>query len=114
MLSRMWFVYIVRCADRSLYTGITTDANRRVEQHNCGRGARYTRARCPVRLVYLESAGDRGAALRREHEIKRMSPGEKRRLVRLARSGGDVQGSRCGKRSEAQRDGRSQVLRARS
>jgi putative endonuclease len=85
MLARMWFVYIVRCADRSLYTGIATDAHRRVDQHNCGRGARYTRARCPVRLVYLESAHDRGAALRREHEIKRMSPGEKRRLVWISR-----------------------------
>ena len=76
----MWFVYIVRCADRSLYTGVTTDAPRRVAEHNDGRGARYTRSRGPVSLVYLESVEDRGAALRREHEIKRMTVEGKRRL----------------------------------
>jgi putative endonuclease len=83
----MWFVYIVRCSDRSLYTGITTDAERRVARHNEGRGARYTRSRCPVRLVYVERAKDRGAALRREHEIKRMTPAGKRALVTPARRG---------------------------
>jgi len=81
----MWFVYIVRCEDRTLYTGITTDAARRVEQHNSGRGASYTRSRGPVALVYVESADDRGAALRREHEIKRMTALEKQRLVTAAR-----------------------------
>jgi putative endonuclease len=83
----MWFVYIVRCRDRSLYTGITTDAARRVREHNRGAGARYTRARGPVRLVYLECADDRGAALRREHEIKRMPAGAKRRLIARRREG---------------------------
>jgi putative endonuclease len=77
----MWFVYIVRCIDRTLYTGITTDTDRRVAQHNRGTGARYTRTRGPVKLVYLEKATDRGAALRREYEIKRMSVAGKRRLV---------------------------------
>jgi putative endonuclease len=76
----MWFVYIVRCADRSLYTGVTTDAARRVAEHNDGRGARYTRSRAPVSLVYVESVEDRGAALRREHEIKRMTVEGKQRL----------------------------------
>lgn len=76
----MWFVYIVRCADRSLYTGVTTDATRRVAEHNDGRGARYTRSRGPVSLVYLESVEDRGTALRREHEIKRMTTEGKKRL----------------------------------
>ena len=81
----MWFVYIVRCADRSLYTGVTTDATRRVAEHNEGRGARYTRSRGPVSLVYVESAEDRGAALRREHEIKRMTAQGKKRLVAAKR-----------------------------
>ena len=80
-LTPKWFVYVVRCADRSLYTGVTTDADRRVAEHNDGRGARYTRSRGPVALVYLEKAEDRGAALRREHEIKCMAPEDKRRLV---------------------------------
>jgi putative endonuclease len=78
----MWFVYVVRCTDRTLYTGVTTDAQRRVAEHNRGRGARYTRSRGPVRLVYLEEAADRGAALRREHEIKQMPAAAKRRLIR--------------------------------
>ena len=81
----MWFVYIVRCADRSLYTGVTTDATRRVAEHNDGRGARYTRSRGPVSLVYLERVEDRGTALRREHEIKRMTAAGKQRLFAAKR-----------------------------
>jgi putative endonuclease len=81
----MWFVYVVRCADRSLYTGVTTDAERRITEHNDGRGARYTRSRGPVALVYLETVADRGAALRREHEIKRMTTAGKKALVAKAR-----------------------------
>jgi putative endonuclease len=83
----VWFVYMVRCADRSLYTGITTEPERRLAEHNGGRGARYTRFRGPVSLVYLERAEDRGAALRREHEIKRMTSEEKRRLFAKKRRG---------------------------
>jgi len=67
-----WFVYIVRCADRSLYTGVATDVTRRIVQHNLGKGARYTRSRLPVELVYQEAAADRGAALQREMAIKRL------------------------------------------
>jgi len=81
----MWFVYVVRCSDKTLYTGVTTDAGRRVDEHNDGRGARYTRSRAPVELVYLEKAADRGAALKREHEIKSMSAFEKRLLVKKHR-----------------------------
>src|ERR1043165_6851865 len=81
----MWFVYVVRCSDQSLYTGITTDAGRRIDEHNDGRGARYTRSRGPVALVYLEKAADRGAALKREYEIKRMTADEKRRLIEKKR-----------------------------
>ena len=76
-----WHVYIVRCADGSLYTGIAKNVESRVSQHNEGTGARYTRGRRPVTLVYRESARERGAALRREHMIKRMSRVEKNRLI---------------------------------
>jgi predicted GIY-YIG superfamily endonuclease len=79
-----WFVYIVRCADRSLYTGVTTDPDKRVSDHNHGHGARYTRSRLPVELVHLEAAADRSAAMRRESEIKGMSSAAKHRLVAKA------------------------------
>jgi putative endonuclease len=81
----MWFVYVIRCADQSFYTGVTTDAERRIDEHNDGSGARYTRARGPVELVYLERVKDRGSALRREHEIKRMTAAGKRAMVESAR-----------------------------
>ena len=68
-----WFVYIARCRDGTLYTGVTTDVARRLAAHNAGRGARYTRSRSPVALAHVEPAADRGAALRREHEIKGMT-----------------------------------------
>lgn len=77
-----WFVYILRCADQSLYTGVATDLAARIRKHNDGKGAKYTRGRRPVKLVHHELAANRGAALRREHAIKRMKTAEKRRLVR--------------------------------
>lgn len=76
-----WYVYIVRCADGSLYTGITKDVGARISQHNAGQGAKYTRARRPVVLVYQEVAEDHGAALRRENAIRRLKPETKRVLV---------------------------------
>ncbi len=76
-----WFVYIVQCSDASLYTGITVDLEQRLLRHNQGEGARYTRARLPVRLVYSETAADRAAASRREWQIKRLSAAEKRALI---------------------------------
>ena len=76
----VWTVYLARCADGSLYTGITTDPVRRLAEHNRGGGAAYTRSRLPVVLVYLEQAEDRGQALRREHAIKRMSRADKEAL----------------------------------
>ncbi len=85
-MERDWFVYIVECADATLYAGVTTDAQARVAKHNDGSGAKYTRTRRPVELVYVEPASDRGAALAREHEIKRMSSAEKRSLVASASS----------------------------
>ena len=75
------FVYLLRGADGSLYCGWTNDPQRRLRAHNEGRGAKYTRSRRPVALVWLERCGDRSAALRREREIKRMSREEKIRLT---------------------------------
>lgn len=76
-----WYVYIVRCADRTLYTGVATDVRARVAKHNQGKGAKYTRGRLPVRLVYREPAGSRGAALKREHAVKRLTRAAKQRLI---------------------------------
>jgi len=77
-----WFTYMVRCADLTLYTGVTTDLVRRLDEHNNGvTGAKYTRARRPVSLVYSESALDRSTACKREAEIKRMAASEKQRLI---------------------------------
>ena len=76
-----WHVYMLRCADRSLYTGVATDIDARVATHNAGKGAKYTRGRLPVKLVYQEAVADRGAALKREHAIKRMSVAAKRQLI---------------------------------
>ena len=76
-----WHVYIVRCADETLYTGIAQGHWRRIAQHNEGTGAAYTRARRPVVLVHREAATDRGAALRREAAIKRLPVAVKRALA---------------------------------
>lgn len=76
-----WSVYLVRCADRSLYTGIARDPDQRVRAHNRGAGAAYTRSRRPVRLVYREPAADRAAALRREYAIKQLRRDEKETLI---------------------------------
>jgi predicted GIY-YIG superfamily endonuclease len=81
-----WHVYIVRCADRTLYTGVAKDLRGRIAVHNSGRGAKYTRQRLPVKLVYSETAADRGAALRRELEIKRLPRAEKRALFATSRA----------------------------
>jgi predicted GIY-YIG superfamily endonuclease len=78
-----WFVYMVRCADGSLYTGITKDVKRRCQQHNAGTASRYTRSRRPVKLVYQESVGSRSLALQREAAIKTMTRAEKLALIRL-------------------------------
>lgn len=67
-----WYVYLLRCADGTLYAGITTDPRRRLAEHNAGTGARYTRARRPVTMVHIEPAADRAAASRREAAIKRL------------------------------------------
>ncbi len=79
----MWFVYILLCRDGTLYTGATTDLNHRLARHNAGRGAKYTRGRRPVRLVYWEPCPDRPAAPRRERAIKALPRREKLALCRL-------------------------------
>ena len=77
-----WFVYILRCADGTLYTGITTDLERREQEHNSEKkGARYTRSRRPVVLVYSEKVEDRSEASKREHAIKKLSLAEKTKLI---------------------------------
>lgn len=84
---RDWLVYMLRCRDGSLYTGITNDLDRRMRAHASGRGARYTRSRLPVTLVYREPQPNRSAALRREAAIKRLRRTAKQALVR--RAGGE-------------------------
>ena len=74
-------VYILECSDGSLYTGYTTDLERRVTEHDAGEGAKYTRGRTPVELVHAESFDSRSAAMRREYEIKELSRAGKERLV---------------------------------
>lgn len=76
-----WQVYIILCSDGSLYTGITTDVERRFAQHLAGTGAKYVRGRAPLRLVYQEDGHDRSSASRREVEIKGLRAQEKRRLI---------------------------------
>lgn len=86
-----WFVYVVRCADGTLYTGITKDVNRRCERHNAGSASRYTRGRLPVSVVYQETQASRGLALKREAAIKAASRQKKELLIRLA-GGADTSG----------------------
>lgn len=76
-----WFVYVVRCRDGSLYTGISNDVPGRVSAHNAGTGARYTRARRPVEVVHIEGKRSRSTALRREAVIKALSRAEKLALI---------------------------------
>ncbi len=77
-----WVVYIIRCHDGTLYTGITNDLQRRLAAHDAGRGARYTRGRGPVVLIYVEDCGGMGDALRREAALRRLSPAAKAALAR--------------------------------
>ena len=77
-----WKVYIVKCSDGTYYTGITTDINRRLLEHNYSfKAAKYTRSRRPVRLVYTESAGDRSIASKREYKIKKLKRKNKQLLI---------------------------------
>lgn len=76
-----WFVYMLKCADGSLYTGVAKDAGRRLAEHNASKGAKYTRGRTPVTVVYTEACPDRSRAVKRELAIKRMSRARKLELA---------------------------------
>jgi putative endonuclease len=76
-----WCVYLLLCRDGSLYAGATNDLSARLAKHRSGRGARYTRGRGPLALAFCEPAADRGAALRRERQLKRLHRKQKLRLV---------------------------------
>jgi putative endonuclease len=79
----MWYVYVVKCKDSTYYTGITTNIERRVRQHNglLAGGARYTSARRPVELAYLEQAQDRSVASKREYQVRKLTRQQKQQLV---------------------------------
>lgn len=83
----MYFVYLLECADRSLYTGITTDVERRLLQHKRGTASRYTRAHKAKRMLYREECTDRSEASKREAQIKRLPRTEKLALVRMYQKG---------------------------
>lgn len=83
----MWFVYILKCGDNSLYTGITNDVKKRFELHRNGRGARYTRSRRARKIVYRESCSSRSRALKREAEIKKWPRAKKLALINAGKKG---------------------------
>jgi putative endonuclease len=80
-----WFLYILRCKDKTFYTGITTDLERRLRQHNEGTASRYTRSRLPVVRVYQEICADRSDALKRECAVKKFTREKKKLLVKQKR-----------------------------
>ena len=77
----MYYVYIVKCSDGTLYTGYTTEIERRIEEHNLGQGARYTRGRTPVTLMHHETFSSKSKAMKREYAIKSLSRQEKQELI---------------------------------
>lgn len=79
----MAYVYILKCADDTLYTGYTVDLNKRLETHNKGLGAKYTRGRLPVELVYQEILEGKSEAMKREHQIKKLSKIQKLELIKM-------------------------------
>ena len=80
-MEKVWTVYILECGDGTLYTGITDDLERRLKAHSEGKGAKYTRGRTPVEVVYTEECESYSAALKREYAIKQLSRGEKIKLI---------------------------------
>ena len=80
------YTYILECSDGTYYTGWTNDLKKRVAAHNSGKGAKYTKTRCPVKLIYYEEFGTRQEAMRREYQIKHMSRKEKESLSELFKS----------------------------
>lgn len=80
-MEKTWYLYILRCGDDTLYTGITTDVERRFRAHSSGKGAKYTRGRGPLALVYREACTDHGQALKRELAVKQLSREQKEELI---------------------------------
>jgi len=78
---KQWLVYILLCGDGTLYTGVTDDLPHRLEMHRAGKGAKYTRGRCPLSVAYWEEAESYSAALKREYQIKQLSRTEKMNLI---------------------------------
>ena len=83
-MRKAWAVYILRCNDDTLYTGITNNLEKRIIAHAAGKGSKYTRSRLPVELVYHEQAENRSEATRRELEIKRLSRGNKMKMMKVS------------------------------
>ena len=82
-MDKVWLVYILQCSDGTYYTGITNDLSKRFTKHNSGKGAKYTRTRTPVILMYFKSIGTMGEALREERRIKKMSRKKKESLFKI-------------------------------
>ena len=80
-MERKWYLYILRCGDGSLYTGITTDVPARLEAHRCGKGAKYTRGRGPLEVVYTEECENHSTALKRELAVKALPREEKEKMI---------------------------------
>ena len=80
-MDKSWWLYILRCGDGTCYTGIAVDVDRRFAAHCSGKGARYTRGRGPLTVVYREECGDHSAALRREYAVKQLSREEKLKII---------------------------------
>ena len=80
-MEQIWYLYILRCGDDTLYTGITTNVEKRLEAHRSGKGAKYTRGRGPLELVHQECCGSHSDALKRERQIKALPRGEKENLL---------------------------------
>lgn len=78
----MYFIYLLRCADRSLYTGYTNDLNKRLSEHQKGKASKYTRSRLPVSLLYFEVHPTKSLAMKREYGIKQLSKSEKEQLIK--------------------------------
>lgn len=81
-MESVWHLYILRCGDGTLYTGITTDVEKRLEAHRSGKGAKYTRGRSPLELIYREECGSHSDALKRELTVKKLSREQKEMLIR--------------------------------
>lgn len=107
-MSKIWFVYILECADKTLYTGCTNNVGKRVLRHNEGHGAKYTKHRLPVTLEYFEQCDDHSTALKREAQIKNWSRKKKEQLIKDRGATLSV-----ARKRHAKRGGVAQLVRAR-